>query len=112
MLAATKVKVEPGRLLIDGEWVDGAKKFDTINPATGEALTEISAASSADVDHAVNVAAEAFTRTWQRTRPAERGRVLVRISAAIRARADEIARMECLDTGKPLRQANAAPATG
>ncbi len=43
MLAA-KVKIEPGQLLIDGQWVDGAKKFDTINPATGEVLTQIAEA--------------------------------------------------------------------
>ena len=36
MLAATKAKIEPGRLLIDGQWADGTKSFDTINPATGK----------------------------------------------------------------------------
>ncbi len=77
------------------------------NPANSELLATVASATSADVDDAVDDAAEAFRRTWQRTRPADRGRILVRISAAIRARADEIARVECLDTGKPLRQAKA-----
>ena len=45
MLAALKAKISPGRLLIDGQWVDGSKKFDTINPATGEVLTQIAEAS-------------------------------------------------------------------
>src|SRR5438445_99077 len=96
-------------MIIGGEEVPAAAGgvIEDRNPANGEVLATVASAGAADVDHAVNVAAEAFTRTWQRTRPAERGRVLVRISAAIRARADEIARMECLDTGKPLRQAKA-----
>ena len=56
MLAATKVNLKPGQLLIDGQWIDGAKKFDTINPATGEVLTQIAEASAADVDRAVEAA--------------------------------------------------------
>jgi len=59
MLAA-KVKVEPGQLLIDGQWVDGGKTFDTINPATGEVLTQIAEASSVEVDRAVDAARRAF----------------------------------------------------
>ena len=53
MLAPTKVNLKPGQLLIDGLWVDASKKFDTINPASGEVLTEVAEASSGDVDRAV-----------------------------------------------------------
>src|SRR2546428_11974041 len=60
MIAATKTKVLPGRLLIGGQWVDGSKKFDTVNPATGEVLTEIAEASREDVDRAVQAARRAF----------------------------------------------------
>ena len=60
MLAATKVKLEPGRLLIAGRWVETVKKFDSINPATAEVLTEISVASGEDVDRAVGAARHAF----------------------------------------------------
>ena len=60
MIQATKVRIAPGRLLIAGQWVDGGKKFDTVNPATGEVLTEIVEACAQDVDHAVGAARKAF----------------------------------------------------
>ena len=41
MLAASKVKIEAGRLLINGKWTEGSKTFDTMNPATGEVLTQV-----------------------------------------------------------------------
>ena len=53
MITATKTKLSPGRLLIDGQWADASKNFDTTNPATGEVLTQIAEASAADVDRAV-----------------------------------------------------------
>ena len=60
MVAATKVNLKPGRLLINGQWVDGSKKFDTINPATEEVLTHVVEASASDVDRAVDAARRAF----------------------------------------------------
>ena len=60
MPAATKVNLAPGRLLIDGHWVDGDKHFDTINPATGEVLTQVPEASAAAVDAAVAAARTAL----------------------------------------------------
>jgi len=60
MITASKVDLRPGRLLIDGQWSDGAKKFDTINPASGEVLTQIVEASAEDVDRAVSAARKAF----------------------------------------------------
>ena len=72
MLAATKAKIEPGRLLIDGQWVDGTKSFDTINPATGEVLTQVAEASAADVDRAVLAARRAFedrNGAWRKCPP-------------------------------------------
>ena len=79
MLAATKVNIKPGSLLIDGQWVSGSKSFDTINPATGEVLTQISEATSADVDRAVAAARRAFedrTGPWRKVSASERGRLL------------------------------------
>jgi len=75
MLAA-KTKLEPGQLLIDGQWVDGAKSFDTVNPATGEVLTQIAEGTSADVDRAVVAARKAFedrNGAWRNCRPANAG---------------------------------------
>src|SRR5216683_5556076 len=105
MLAATKVKIEPGRLLIDGQWVESAKKFDTINPATGEVLTQIAEASSADVDHAVEAARRAFedrNGAWRKLSASERGRMIWKLADLLENNIDEFAELETLDNGKPI----------
>ena len=79
MLTATKAKIEPGKLLINGEWVDASKHFNTINPATGEVLTQIAEASAAEVDLAVQSARQAFedrNGAWRLFRRRGRYRVL------------------------------------
>ncbi len=96
------------RMLIGGEWVEAASRetFETRDPATGEVVAAVPRAGAADVDRAVAAARRAVEgRAWRETTPAERGRILSRIAAGIRSRADELARLETLDTGKPLRQA-------
>jgi acyl-CoA reductase-like NAD-dependent aldehyde dehydrogenase len=105
MITATKSKIAPGRLLIDGEWVDGATKFDTINPATGEVLTQIAEASSADVDRAVRAARRAFedrTGLWRKMSASERGRLIWRLADLMETQIDELAELETLDNGKPI----------
>ena len=105
MLAASKVKLSPGRLLIDGQWVEGSKTFDTINPATGEVLTQIAEASSADVDRAVAAARKAFedrTGAWRKMSASERGRLIWKLADLIEKNIDEIAELETLDNGKPI----------
>src|SRR5579864_689811 len=105
MLAATKVKIEPGRLLIDGQWVEGAKKFDTINPATGEVLTQIAQASTADVDRAVSAARRAFedrNGAWRKLSASERGRLIWKLADLVENNIDELAELETLDNGKPI----------
>jgi aldehyde dehydrogenase (NAD+) len=105
MITATKSKIAPGRLLIDGEWVDGATKFDTINPATGEVLTQIAEASSADVDRAVRAARRAFedrTGLWRKMSASERGRLIWRLADLMETHIDELAELETLDNGKPI----------
>jgi aldehyde dehydrogenase (NAD+) len=105
MLAATKAKIEPGRLLIDGRWVDGTKSFDTINPATGEALTQIAEASAADVDCAVLAARRAFedrNGAWRKLSASERGRLIWKLSDLVEKHIDEFAELETLDNGKPI----------
>src|SRR3984893_2520078 len=104
MLAA-KVKVEPGQLLIDGQWVDGAKKFDTINPATGEVLTQIAEGSSADVDRAVNAARRALedrNGPWRKMSASERGLLIWKLADLLEKNIDEFAELEPLDNGKPI----------
>lgn len=104
MLAA-KVKVEPGQLLIDGQWVDGAKKFDTINPATGGVLTQIAEGSSGDVDRAVEAARRALedrNGAWRKMSASERGRLIWKVADLLEKNIDEFAELETLDNGKPI----------
>jgi aldehyde dehydrogenase (NAD+) len=92
-------------LFIDGEFVDGTgESFKSVNPATEEVLTEVSAGSAADVDRAVKAARRAFTRVWGPMRPADRGKYLFRIARILQERAREFAVLESLDNGKPIRE--------
>jgi aldehyde dehydrogenase (NAD+) len=92
-------------LFVDGAFVDGTgESFKTVNPATEEVLTEVSAGSPADVDRAVKAARRAFTRVWGPMRPADRGKYLFRIARILQERAREFAVLESLDNGKPIRE--------
>jgi aldehyde dehydrogenase (NAD+) len=104
-MIAAKVKIEPGQLLIDGQWVDGAKKFDTINPATGKVLTQIAEGSSADVDRAVDAARRALedrNGPWRKMSASERGRLIWKLADLVEKNIDELAELETLDNGKPI----------
>lgn len=85
---------------------EGGPSFDNRNPATGEILSRVEAASEALVERAVQSAADALP-AWRARSGAERGRVLTAAAAALRARNDELARLEVLDVGKPLAEARA-----
>ncbi|MGH9567522.1 MAG: aldehyde dehydrogenase family protein, partial [Candidatus Angelobacter sp.] len=106
MLSASKAKIAPGKLLINGQWVDGSGQgFDTINPATGDVLTHISEASAHDVDHAVTAARQAFDDAagpWRKMSASERGKVLWRIADLLEKNIDELSELETLDNGKPI----------
>jgi aldehyde dehydrogenase (NAD+) len=105
MITASKAKLEPGRLLIDGQWTDGAKKFDTINPATGEVLTQVVEASPEAVDRAVSAARKAFedrSGAWRKMSASERGRLIWRLADLVEQHLDELAELETLDNGKPI----------
>ena len=73
-----------------------------IDPSTGEAFAEAPVSGAADVDQALAVAAEAFT-SWRRTTPSERSLALIRIADALEARAEDLVRAECENTGKPFQ---------
>ena len=105
MLAASKAKVKPGRLLIDGQWVEGGRRFDTINPASGEKLTEIVEASGDDVDRAVAAARRAFEDRggpWRKMSASERGRLIWQLADLVEKNLEELAELETLDNGKPI----------
>ncbi|MGY1682837.1 aldehyde dehydrogenase family protein [Geodermatophilus sp. SYSU D01176] len=92
-------------LFVDGEFVDGTgESSKTVNPATEEVLSEVAAATDADVDRAVRAARRAFTRVWGPMRPADRGKYLFRIARLLQERAREFAVLESLDNGKPIRE--------
>jgi aldehyde dehydrogenase (NAD+) len=105
MMIAAKVNIAAGRLLIDGQWVEGAKKFDTVNPATGETLTQIAEASVSDVDRAVEAARRAFedrNGAWRKLSASERGRLLWKLADLVEKNLEELAELETLDNGKPI----------
>ena len=105
MLAASKAKIDLGRLLINGQWVEGSKTFNTINPATGEILTQIAEASGADVDRAVSAARQAFEDRggpWRKSSASERGKLLWRLADLVEKNIEELSELETLDNGKPI----------
>ena len=93
-------------LFIDGEFVDpiDGASFKTINPATEEVLADISEGGSADIDRAVRAARTAYKTTWSRMPGAERAKYLYRIARIIQERSRELAVLETLDNGKPIRE--------
>lgn len=100
------LEASPKKLLIGGEWVEAADKatFPTLNPATGEELAQVALAGVSDVDRAVEAARAAFEADPWRTMTAEqRGNLLWRLADLIDQNADQLAELETLDNGKPLR---------
>ncbi|MDQ4040756.1 MAG: aldehyde dehydrogenase family protein, partial [Actinomycetota bacterium] len=82
------------------------RTFETLDPATGKAIAEVPQAGAADVDAAVRAARAAFDEgPWRTMTPAVRARVLQRFAAAVADHADELAELESLDNGKPLKLA-------
>lgn len=93
-------------LFIGGKFVksSGGKRFDSVNPANETTLASISQATSADVNKAVKAARAAFEGPWSKMGGAERGRYLFRIARIIQERARELAVLESMDGGKPIRE--------
>src|SRR3954452_5838585 len=93
------------RMFLDGEFVEGeGEPLKSVNPATEEVLAEVSTASKDDVDRAVKAARRAYDRVWGRMPGAERAKYIYRIARMIAERARELAALESLDNGKPIRE--------
>ncbi|MFF7484331.1 aldehyde dehydrogenase family protein [Streptomyces luteogriseus] len=92
-------------LFIDGEFVEAAdgKVFKTVSPSTEEVLSEVAQAGSEDVDRAVKAARRAFEK-WSALPGAERAKYLFRIARIIQERSRELAVLETLDNGKPIKE--------
>ena len=100
------IRIQPRYgLFIGGRTVEphSRKRFPTINPATEQRLSEVAEADKVDVDRAVGAAAKAFT-SWSRLTPARRAGYLFRISRLIQERARELAVVETMDGGKPIKE--------
>jgi len=93
-------------LFINGKFVAPAsgKYFASINPATEQTLTEIAAANEADVDAAVKSARRAYDKVWSKMPGRERGKYLYRIARIIQEKARELAVLETMDGGKPIKE--------
>jgi acyl-CoA reductase-like NAD-dependent aldehyde dehydrogenase len=99
------------QLLIDGERAPAAdgRTFETPDPSTGERLATVSHAGAQDVDRAVQAARRAFEEgsDWRKMSAADRGRRIYALAGLIEAHADELAQLESLDNGKPVKFARA-----
>src|ERR1700746_1773669 len=93
-------------LFINGEVSPSAdgRAFKTISPATEEVLAEVTEAGPADVDRAVSAARKAYEHTWSQLPGKERAKYLFRIPRIVQEKARELAVLESLDNGKPIRE--------
>jgi aldehyde dehydrogenase (NAD+) len=96
-------------VFIGGRWTSaaGGETLPLFNPSDGTPLAEIARGTAPDVDAAVRAAQEALDGDWGRLTAAERGRLMLKASALVLEEADELARLEALDVGKPVKQARA-----
>ena len=105
--ASAHPKVQQTKLLIDGKWVTAAsgKTFETINPATEEVIAQVAEGDAADVDLAVKAARKAFENgPWRKMDARDRGRLMNKLADLIEKNTDELAALETLDNGKPIRE--------
>lgn len=104
---STKVEIkEKYGNFIGGEFVapKSGKYFETINPATGKKLASLALSQSADVDEAVKAARKAYKSEWSALSGAERGKYIFRIARIIQERSRELAVLETMDGGKPIKE--------
>src|SRR4051794_38282006 len=104
--SALPVQIRQTKMLIDGKWVDSVsgKTFETINPATGEVIACVAEGDKADVDKAVKAARRAFEKgPWRKMSARERGECIYRLADLMEKNVKELAMLETLDNGKPIR---------
>jgi acyl-CoA reductase-like NAD-dependent aldehyde dehydrogenase len=105
--AAREFAARKRELLIDGEWVAAAdgRTFETVDPATGRTITEIAHAGREDVDRAVAAARRALKGPWRVAPAAQRAALINKLADLVEANADQLAQLESLDNGKPVKLA-------
>ena len=105
------LRQQPIKMLIGGQWVAAAsgKTFETLNPATGKTLAQVAEGDAEDINRAVVAARKAFeSGPWPKMTPSQRGRLLWRVAELIEEHADELAMLETLDNGKPIKYSKAS----
>jgi aldehyde dehydrogenase (NAD+) len=104
MELALKSTISREGLLVGGRWrpARSGRYFQTVNPSTEEVIADVAEAGAADIDAAVAAARAALNGAWGQMRPAERGRILLRLAELIRANQDALIELESLDSGKPV----------
>ena len=104
-------KVRQTKLLINGKWQDAVsgKTFATVNPATEEVIAQVAEGDAADVDLAAKAARKAFeSGPWSKMDARDRGRMINKLADLMEQNIEELAALETLDNGKPIRDSRAA----
>ena len=101
--------LNPSRCFIDGAWMPSlsGQTIPLSDPSTGHTLCEIARGSAEDIDAAVEAATRAARGAWGQATAVQRGRILYRLGELVLENADQLARIEAMDVGKPLKQARA-----
>jgi acyl-CoA reductase-like NAD-dependent aldehyde dehydrogenase len=97
---------QPIKMLIGGQWVEAAsgKTFATYNPSSGQVLAMVAEGDAEDINRAVAAARKAFeSRSWGKLTPSQRGRLLWKLADLIEENTEELALLETLDNGKPIK---------
>lgn len=105
------VQVRQTKMLIDGKWRDSVsgETFETINPATEEKIADVALGGEKDIDLAVKAARKAFEEgPWSRMDARDRGKLMNKLADLCEQNFDELAALESLDNGKPLKDSRAA----
>ncbi|WP_459501142.1 aldehyde dehydrogenase [Bacillus sp. C1] len=106
-LLAEKIKIKDAKLFIDGQYVDtmSGETFDTLNPSTNRKLASVAQANEEDAKRAIDVAQRTFiSGIWSKMPVEERSAILCKMSDLIMEKVDELAYIETLDVGKPIKE--------
>jgi aldehyde dehydrogenase (NAD+) len=98
---------DPSQVFIAGSWQPVTSHLPLVDPSTGASIGQIARGQATEIDAAVNAAEAALAGEWGRATAAERGRVMMKMSALVLEMADKLAHIEATDVGKPLKQAKA-----
>ncbi len=97
----------PGKMVVDGKRIDAntGERIESMDPATGRVLGSFPIADDNDIERAVMTSKTALNGDWRAATPVQRARILMKAAGLIRRDAELLARVETLDSGKPLREA-------